>query len=196
MFFINFLLFDIFLFLSKSCAHTTKNIVLSTLKPILLSFTILLKFWNGKQWTSGTRALPQIFNFWSLHYKWINFPFFINRIFGYRSFCCGFSIHRSFNSSPFHHSSFDYHFFNNCSMYYILPTRLFNSNNVFIKNMSRGLHCYIIVLLKIVTNDKSYDEVNASQAFLPKVRLNKILASSVLNLPLFNFAFYADFNCC
>ena len=122
LFFINFHLFDIFLFLTRSCVHTTENTVFRALKHVLLSFTISLKFWNGKLWTPWTRTLPEI-NFWSFNYNWINFQFFIDRIFGYRFFCCGFSIRRSFNWSPFHHSSLNYRFFNNYSMYYILPTR-------------------------------------------------------------------------
>ena len=53
--------------------------------------------------------------------------------------------------------------------------------------MSRGLHSSITVLLKIVTSDGSYNKMVVPLAFLPKFWLNKILASSALNLSLFSF---------
>ena len=83
--FITFLLCDMFLFFTGVCLHITPNIVFRTLKPILVSFTISLKHWNGKQQILWTWTLPQIFSSWSFNYKKNNFHTLINCVFGYRT---------------------------------------------------------------------------------------------------------------
>lgn len=55
------------------------------------------------------------------------------------------------------------------------------------KNMSRGLHSYIIVLLKII------DVIKVPLVFLPRVRLNKILTSFHTDLPLSSCFFWCYF---
>lgn len=55
------------------------------------------------------------------------------------------------------------------------------------KNMSRDLHSYIIVLLKII------DVMKVPLVFLPKVRLNKILTSFDTELPLSSCSFWCYF---